>query len=162
MWTVPPGVCDVTVNGRARAPHAELFLQHHLSASAARKTCHLTNSRFSLCPHVRPARLPAAPHVTKVLQAFRDEARTHARSRTQGARGTKPYLDPHIAVGSQGRVIQARRGSFTNRPLEGCRRPQHDAPPKFQQRHDGAESTVAVNQAPKAQNSDLQRNSDEQ
>lgn len=33
------------------------------------------------------------------------------------------YLDPNITVGSQGRVIQTSRGSFTNHPLEGCCRP---------------------------------------
>ena len=72
-----------------------------------------------------------------------------------------PYLDPNITVGSQGRVIQTSRGSFTNRPLEGCCRPQDDVPAKFQQRYDGAEGTITVDQRPIPQNSDFQRKSDE-
>lgn len=72
-----------------------------------------------------------------------------------------PYLDPNITVGSQGRVIQTGRGSFTNRPLEGCRGPEDDVPPKFQQGNDGAKSTITVDQRPIAPNSDFQRKSDE-
>lgn len=33
------------------------------------------------------------------------------------------YLDPNITVGSQGRVIQTRRGVFTDEPSEGRCRP---------------------------------------
>jgi len=71
------------------------------------------------------------------------------------------YLDPNITVCSQGRVTETRRGSFTDRPVEGGRRPQDDVPAKFQQGRGGAESTVAVDQGPVAQHSDLQRKSDQ-
>lgn len=61
-------------------------------------------------------------------------------------RACASYLDPNITVGSQGRVIQTSRGSFTDPPLEGCGRPQDDAPPKFEQGYGGAESTIPVDQ----------------
>lgn len=78
---------------------------------------------------------------------------SHAHTHTMGfplSRGpdhlymSKSYLDPNITVGSQGRVVQTSRGSFTNHPLEGCCGPEDDVPPKFQQGYDGAKSTITV------------------
>lgn len=65
---------------------------------------------------------------------------THARgtqtqwvpAQTRDWRARMSYLDPNITMRSQGRVIQTSRGSFTDPPLEGCCRPQHDVPAKFQ------------------------------
>lgn len=72
-----------------------------------------------------------------------------------------PYLDPNIAVGSQGRVIQAGGGAVAGRPPEGGRGPEDDAPPKFEQRDDGAQGAVRVDERPVAHNSDVPRKSGE-
>lgn len=84
---------------------------------------------------------------------------TGARQLSPGVLLRVSYLDADITVGSQRRVVQTSRGGLSEPPAEGRGRPQHDAPPKFEQRRGGAQRAVTVDQRPVAQDAELRRQS---